>query len=101
MATYAELQSLVSSPTIGGLRTRILQATIQKAYAVSTAQQSTPTMRSWAASALADPQAEQTALLNFVVSANSSKTVVEITNLTDADVQTAVNNCVDKVLIIS
>ena len=101
MATYIELQQLASSPSIGDLRARILQATVQKAFTIGQSQQSPVTAaKQWADSALANPQAMQTEMLNYVIAANASKTTAEIAALTDAQVQANVNDAVDKLLIV-
>lgn len=100
MATYIELQQLMSSPSIVDLRGRIMQATIQKAFAVGQSQQSPVTAaKQWAEQALTNPGALQTTMLNYVLAANASKTTAQITALSDAEVQTAVNDAVDKLLI--
>lgn len=101
MATYIELQQLVSSPTISDLRARIMQATIQKAFAIGQSQQSPVTAaKQWAAQALNDPNSMQVEMLNYVIAENSAKTTTEIAALTDAQVQVSVNNAVDKLLLI-
>lgn len=101
MATYIELQQLASSPSIGDLRARVTQATIQKAFAIGQSQQSPVTAaKQWADSALANPQAMQTEMLNYVIAANSAKTTAQIAALTDAEVQANVNDAVDKLLIV-
>jgi hypothetical protein len=101
MATYIELQQLMSSPTIVDLRSRIMQATIQKAFVIGQSQQSPVTSaKQWAAQALSDPNSMQTEMLNYVIAANSAKTTTEIAALTDAQVQVDVNNAVDKLLLV-
>ncbi len=51
-------------------------------------------------SALANPNAMQTELLNYVMAANSAKTTAQIAALTDSEVQANVNDAVDKLLIV-
>lgn len=95
MATYAELYELRSDSE---LRNKVAVAATKKAQSLIDAASPTTAQISWANSAIVDPQAKAGPLLNYLLAANSALTVGQISGVSDANIQTAVNAAVDKLI---
>lgn len=96
MATYSELYNLGS--TDSALRNKVMVACIIAAEAIriedgGTANHSNRLI--WAVRTLADPNSETTRMLWSILAQNSGATASQITNATDATIQSAVNNAIN------
>ncbi len=98
MATYFELFDLASSGTISDLRKRIIVGITIKAQAIAESASPTAAAKEWAKNALANPQAYDKTVLNYILADYAGAAVSAITGATDAQVQTAVNAAVDTLL---
>jgi len=96
MATYQELFNYISTPEYQDLVNKITVAVAVKAQAI--AEEATPTAESiaWAASALGNPRSVADAVINYVIAANAGLTTTQISNASDAAIQTNVDTAVDK-----
>lgn len=95
MATYAELYDLNSNSP---LRNKIaVAATIRAAEIVALASP-TAAQIAWASKCLASPLTEASRLMPYVLAANAAATSAQISNATDATIQTAVTAAVDKLI---
>lgn len=97
MATYIELHNLRGSSSLSPLRQRINVAIAIKANTLS---KSSPTAAqgAWAKSALANPEASQEIVLNYILAEYNTATTAVIVAATDEQVQTAVNAAVSILL---
>lgn len=96
MATYDELNAFMSADA--GFKTRVRVACIVAAHTIAGEAAGTTNHTNrlkWAASVMANPDAESTRMMWFVLAANKSSTIGQIQGATDAQIQTAVNNAVD------
>ena len=91
MATYDELYTLAGD---NALTDRIAVAISIKADAILNDGAATAEQKAWAKSAFSNPQGQAKAFQNAVLAANKDATVTQITNATDAAIQTAVDNAV-------
>ena len=98
MATYLELFDLASSPTLSSLRKRINVAVAIKAQTLAEAGTLTAPQIEWCKAALANTQAFEQTVLNYVLAYNNAVTVAQIEGATDAQVQNAVNTAVNNLL---
>lgn len=98
MATYFELNDLMSSGSIVDLRRRLNVAIVIKANAIAKAASPSATAKEWAKTALDNPQRYADTILRYVVADNASLTTAQISGAFDAQVQTAVNAAVDTLL---
>lgn len=98
MATYTELHDLMSSPSAGALRQKLLVALLIKANAIAESASPTAAAKEWARSALRDPQQYSDTILRYVIADNAAATTTQITGASDAQVQAAVNTAVDTLL---
>ena len=98
MATYLELHDLASSPTLSDLRKRLRVAIIIKANAVAESAAPTAPGRDWSKQALANPQAFEQTVLNYILADNAGFATSAISGATDAQVQTAVDAAVNTLL---
>lgn len=96
MATYTELFELRSN---SGLRNKVAVACAVKAQALIDGPSPTAAQLAWAQAAIRDPIAVADSLLNYVLAANKSATVAQITGATDAAIQTNVSAAVDKLAV--
>ena len=94
MATYVELSDLRGIAATDALRKKIAIACLVKA---NTLAGGTPTenQKAWAVSALQDPGKYSDALLNYIIAEYNTVATSAITDATDAQVQTAVNEAID------
>ena len=95
MATYLELFDFFSNST---LRNRIAVASLIAAETIRTESGATVNHINrliWAKGAFASPGQEAERLLKAILAANSGLTVAQINAVTDAQLQTAVNNAID------
>lgn len=95
MATYQELFDLRAN---SALRNKVAVACVKKAQTLL--DQATPTANetSWASSTLTDPIKQADKIYSYVLSANSSATVAQITAATDATIQTNVDAAAAKLI---
>lgn len=95
MATYAEILSASSDPT---LNNKIRVAVVIAAEAVRTENTATTNHANrllWAKAVFANPDQEARRMVWAVLAQNAGFTLAQILGATDAAVQTAVNNAVD------
>jgi len=94
MATYQELFDYRSTVECQNLINRITVAVAIKAEAIAGG---TPTaeQRQWAVEALSNPRSKADSIIGFVLAANAAATTTQITNATDAAIQSNVNDAVD------
>lgn len=95
MATYSELFDLKSNDT---LKNKIAVACIIASEAIRTESAGTTNHAerlAWAKAVFANPAVESERMMWAVLAQNSAATVSQITNATDATIQTAVNNAVN------
>lgn len=97
MATYAEIFDLHSN---SALRNRVAVACIVKADAIRQLASPTAQQIAWASALLQDPYPLSLRVFWAVLAANNAATVAQITGATDAQLQTAVNNAVDKLFAV-
>lgn len=95
MATYSELYTLGSN---SDLRNKIAVAVSIKAAAFIAESTPTADKLAWASKALNSPVAEAVKLLPYVLAANNTLTVAQITNATDAAIQSGVDAAVNKLV---
>jgi hypothetical protein len=95
MATYLELLAIRGGPAGAGLRRRVQDAVIVAADTVLLEDPPVAARRAWARAAQENPQAAADAMLWAILEQNRALTVAQITDVSDAAVQTAVNNAVD------
>lgn len=95
MATYAEIYDLRAN---SALKNKIAVACIIAAEAIRSEPTPTPNNANrliWAKAVFASPDGEAARMLMAVLAQNSGFTVAQITNATDAAIQTAVNNAIN------
>lgn len=90
MATYIELREIIQSPDGNVLRKRVEVATILAARNYL-AGSPTANQRVWSVAALDAPESAAQPVLRYIIAANNAATVAQITGVTDANLQTAVN----------
>lgn len=95
MATYAEIYDLRSS---SDLRNKIAVAVAAKAQALIDAASPSAAQIIWANAAIANPLSKADPLLNYLLAKNRAMTVGQITAVSDANIQTAVDAAVDKLI---
>lgn len=98
MATYTELHALRGASTTEPLKQKIAVAIAIKANAIAKSVSPTAEQKAWAVSALADPNRDVGAVLNYILAEYNTQTTNVITTASDANVQTAVNATVDTLL---
>lgn len=98
MATYSELYDIRGDSS---LRNKIRVAITKKAQTLIDLASPTQAQLKWALVALSGPEAEAEKIFGYVLSANSSATVANIQNATDAAIQANVSSAVDKLLTIT
>lgn len=95
MATYTELRGLINDPT---LKDKISVALLIAAETIRTEDQQTTNHANrvkWAKKVLQDPDGNADDMLRALLAQNASLTVAQIQGVTDANLQTAVNNAVN------
>lgn len=95
MATYTELRGLINEPT---LKERVSIALLIAAEAIRTEDGATVNHANrlkWAKDVLRDPDGHADDMLRALIAQNASLTAAQITGVTDAAMQTAVNNAVN------
>lgn len=95
MATYLELYTLHSDET---LRHRVAVAVTIKAQALLALASPTTAQVTWATAALSNPLSKTDQLFRYVLAANNTATVAQITGATDSGIQTQVGAAVDKII---
>lgn len=95
MATYSELYDLRSNDT---LKNKVSVAVAIKAQALLDAAMPTAAQVAWANDAITDPVSKAGQLLNYVLAANSSATVAQITGASDSSIQNNVNSAADALI---
>lgn len=98
MATYTELHTLRGSSTANPLKEKIAVAIVIKANAISKLPTPTDGQRSFSIAALQNPTGYVDTVFNYILAEYKAVTTAQITEATDASVQTAVNNTVDTLL---
>jgi hypothetical protein len=96
MATYNELFELHTQNT--DLLNRVTVAKTIKAQALLALPTPTAAQVAWAVDSLGSSREASKDLLSYVLAANAGLTVAQITNATDAAIQSAVNAAVDKII---
>jgi hypothetical protein len=97
MATYQELFN-IKQDTPTGLAEKITVGIAVKAHAIAIDPTSTAAENTWALSALRNPSADYGVVLAYILAANKTATVAQITGADDATVQGAVDSAVDQLL---
>lgn len=95
MATYTELRGLINDPT---LKDKISVALLIAAETIRTEDPQTTNHANrvkWAKKVLQDPDGNADDMLRALLAQNASLTVAQIQGVTDANLQTAVNNAVN------
>lgn len=94
MATYSELRAIIGSSAGDDLKKKIEVAIAIKAQTLI---DGTPTagQKAWAQEALDSPASKVQGIMNYMIAANNSATVAQITGATDATVQSNCNAAVD------
>jgi len=95
MATYTELFDLKSNDA---LKNKITVAVVVKANALISAVTPTASEITWADNVLSNPSIESSRLINYVLAANKSATVAQISSATDSAIQTNVDEAVDAII---
>lgn len=95
MATYAELYDLASN---SDLRNKVSVAVTVKAKDLIALASPTNNQMAWASKGLLDPVGEAKKLLPYVLAANSSLTVAQLTSAADSAIQSGVSAAVDKLI---
>jgi hypothetical protein len=96
MASYTELNAIISSATT--LKHRILIAIAIKAQGYVSAPSPTAEQIAWAKNALMNPYQYVDAVLISALAANKDATVAQINAVSDAGLQTVVDNVVQNLL---
>lgn len=95
MATYNELHALAKD---ADLINRIAVAVAVKAQAIIDSATPTAPQLSWAKEAIEHPRSKAEALLYYVLAKHKALTNTQITQATDATLQTAVDAAADKLI---
>lgn len=96
MATYAQLKGLIDGSTDdGGLRGKVLVASLVKAEGILAEVSPTADRLAFASDVLDKPEAALDGLFNYVLAANDTASVATITGATDAAIQTNVDAAID------
>jgi len=98
MATYQELHALRGAASTDPLKQKIAVAIAVKANAIAKSANPTAQQKTWALTALADPNKDVGTVLNYILAEYNAQTVNVITGASDANVQAAVNAAVDTLL---
>lgn len=93
MATYAELYDLRGNPL---LLHKVVVAVMKKSQVLLDVATPTANQLAWAKATLTNPGQMAQTLFYYVLAANSSATVSQIQNATDASIQTNVDAAADK-----
>jgi len=96
MATYVDLYALAIADSV--LKNRVLVATVKKAQLLIDTVAATQKQINWALSVLQGPESKAEELLLYVLAANSSATVAQIQNASDATLQTQINTAADAII---
>lgn len=95
MATYLELFQLRAN---SDLQDRAAVAVTKKAQTLLDLPTPTAAQVAWALAAIEAPKSKAAALLNYILAANSSATVGQITGATDANLQSQLSAAVDAII---
>lgn len=98
MATLIELSDYANTPEWQTLRRKIAVACAKKAKAIGDLATPTEAQTTWAVATLQRPDAAAGTVINYVIAANATATIAQINAATDAAIETAVGNAVDKIL---
>lgn len=90
MATYIELREIIQSPDGNVLRKRVEVAAVIAARNFL-AGSPTANQRAWAVGVLEAPETSGMSVLRYIIATNNTATLAQITGVTDANLQTAVN----------
>lgn len=96
MATFDELITFGQGADYTGLRNKVRVAVAIKAAEIVNDVAATAEQKAWAKEALASPGATAETITNYVLAANASATIAQITAATDATIQGNVDDAVDK-----
>lgn len=100
MATFDEIISLRGTVDYDTLKNRIAVALIVKAKAISDLASPTNAQMALANKAFSEPVHVADSVINYVLAANIGLTLAQIKNASDANIQSAVNTAVDKLLAL-
>jgi len=95
MATYTELAAITNDSGWSGLMEKIQVAIVIKAVAIIDSTTPAASLLEWAKSAVANPGSAAQSIAYYVVGANSTATLSQITGASDTAVQNNVNDAVD------
>jgi hypothetical protein len=98
MATLLELYDYAQTPEYSQLRKKIAVACAKKAKAIGDLTTPTELQVGWANEALLSPDRAAAQIINYVLAANASATLAQISGATDELIETAVGSAVDKLL---
>lgn len=98
MANYVDLHALRGNSSVSALMQKIAVAITIKAHAITNLPTPLATQKTWALSALQDPNKDSGLILNYILAQYNAAATSAITGAADAVVQTAVDNAVDKLL---
>lgn len=96
MANYQELFDLNSTGT--AIRNKVAVACTVKAHALLSMATPSVTQVAWASNTIKDPVKMADKIFPYVLAANKSASVAQITAAADADIQTAVDAAADKLI---
>jgi hypothetical protein len=98
MASLLELYDYAQTPEYAALRKKIAVACAKKAKAIGDLASPTAEQVAWARSTLQAPDSAAGNVIHYVLAANAGATLAQISAATDAAIETAVGNAVDKLL---
>lgn len=98
MATLAQLFDFFSSVDGVVLRNRVAVAATAKAQSLMAGQSPSANQIAWAREVLKDPNTNAIELTRYVLAANKAASIQQITDATDAAVETNVNTAADAII---
>lgn len=98
MATYIELHALRGAVSLEALRQKINVAIAIKANTIAKSAAPSAGAKAWAIDALGEPDKFMPTVLNYILAEYNAAATSAIQTATDAQVQSAVNDTVDKLL---
>jgi len=95
MATYTELHGYRSTQDYQDTLNRVVVAVAIKAEDIASAASPTAEEIAWAISALNNPRSQANSIINFVLAANNTMSLAQITAASDSAIQANVDTAVD------
>ncbi len=94
-AQYLEIYGIATGDDGANLRAKITVCAAIKAHAISLEVGPSQTRADWAREALENPQSKVELLLNYLLAADNTLTVGQITGASDAAIQTRCDSAID------